>query len=57
MTFEELAARIAALPDVERKRPAVAQTPDGKLLQVKDVAEVKADPRLNPVAIILVGDQ
>lgn len=56
MTYEELAAEIAKLPDVERKRPAVAQTPDGKLHPVAGVKEIKADPRLNPIAIILTGD-
>ena len=56
MTYDQLLSEIQALPAEERWRPAVAQTPDGKLLQVTAVKEVKDDPRLNAIAIILTGD-
>jgi len=56
MTYEELAVEIGKLPEAERRRQAVAQTPDGKLHPVDGIREVKTDPHLNPIAIILTGD-
>ena len=56
MTLSNLANEILKLPSAEQQRPAVAQTPDGKLHPVSEIKEVKNDVRLNPVAIILTGD-